>query len=829
MKIKYTKRNTVNQSDVDFLQATGLPRYAAELLVGRGILTKEGAARFLNPKEEDFDDPFLFPDMAQVVERVERAIQNKERIVVYADYDCDGVCAAAILYGYLKGADGGDVYYYIPTRKEGYGLHTDAIDKIAESVYPDLLITVDCGVTSVDEIEYAKDLGIDVIVTDHHVPREVLPDALILNPKVSDYPTELCGAGVAFKLVYALAGYGEAKKYIDLAAIATVGDIVPLVGENRTLAFLGLNALNGNAKRKGLKMLLDSVKLERVTAADLAFTIVPRLNAAGRMGLADRALELLISEDRFDIECLIKELNADNAERQVVLSDIADDVREKLIGYDLDRRRAIVLSDPRYDGGVLGIACSKIAGEFKRPTVLFTESGGVLKGSARSIEGVNLYEAMLEASDLFIAFGGHSQAAGASLKAENLAEFEIRLEKALQKYDEGVFAPEVFYDIMLSETPTEKELAEVLKLEPFGEGNPRPIFLRKAEKMNFTRIKGGEHIKMSERGTEIVGFSKRRYLELLNSPVEKYLTMYAEQSSFQGRSYTKLLLQGVFSEPQEGALDLDTEVGRYLFFDGAEKVSAKKQAAEACTAQNSAQKQAAETLTERKNGEAAVKRFEKGAWADIIEQTETIYGTVFLAFSSLTAKRFYDEFHAAGEKLLICSYGTAESPNPYNRLILSPKCAPPPYYKRIVYLDRPLNIASIGNTSASEVFYTAKESPLDTGTIGNTSLREVFRATEENPLDAVLRAEPPTDDTIRRIYVKIRAAIQSGIVASDARDFFEKVFKDGTEKYIDFLIAFSIFKELDFIRIDDGFRLTLTDKKGALKESEIYRKLKIES
>ncbi|MDR1940180.1 MAG: single-stranded-DNA-specific exonuclease RecJ [Clostridiales bacterium] len=787
MNVKYTKRKTLDPKVISELsRRAGVSNRLAGLLAAREIDDADEARRFLKPDRADFHDPYLMPDMRAAVARIESALKNDERIAVFGDYDCDGVSAAAILCLYLK-SRGGEVYRYIPDRADGYGLSVNAIDKLAESVFPDLIITVDCGITSVGEVEYCRDdLGIDVIITDHHTPRDVLPSAPILNPKTCGYPSELCGAGVAFKLVEAMSGFDEAVKYIDLAAIATVGDVVPLRGENRAIAVFGLRALNQRNKRTGIKKLFDSLKLETATASDIAFLIVPRLNAAGRMGVADRAFELLVSEDAFESECLVNELNGDNSARQALLNDIVGDVFERLKEYDLKDNRCIVLYDERWNPGVIGIACSRLVSEFNRPVILFGGGGESLKGSARSIAGVNIYEAMLDSAPLFTTFGGHAQAAGASIKKQSFDQFAVRINAYLKKYDDSIFAPEVIYDADISQKPSISEMEDISRLEPFGEGNPRPVFIADAKKMRFVRIGETSHLKERDGDFETVAFNMIDHAEILNSDTPKRIIMSAESCVYKNTKYVKGCVSGYFAEPAPGGFDKTILAGLYAFSCALAADKVKKNA-----------------LNDKKNvkiSKSPAKRFEKNALTDIIKNTDNLYGTAFIAYDDDTAADFYRLFDKECGKLLLFSFGIPESRNPYNRLILSPKNIDLSYYARVVFLDSPL--------FGPDGLY-----------FGGSAY-----AAKDNPLDCVIKKSRLTDAAMRGIYIALRALLKSGGRADGGTvGLYAAVVKDKAVGYGDFLLALAVFTELGLIDADGAVRLTET--KTSLEQSKIYRML----
>ena len=324
----------------------------AHILAARKIGEKE-RLEFLYPDINDLTQPCLYSNVDKIVVRVNKAITNKEKILIYGDYDCDGVCAVAILYNFFKDRDI-DCNYFIPLRDEGYGLNIKSLDKIKQEYSPDLIITVDCGISSVAEVEECRKLGMEIIVTDHHEPGENLPNALIFNPKLDREKglfSEYCGAGVAFKLVEAISGLDYAKKYLDVVSIATIGDIVPLVKDNRAIVKFGLCKIN-KSEKKVYKIFKQKLSVnEEFTSYDIAFKIVPRINAAGRLSSADKAVELFISDDYFNLTCLIEELCTLNTDRQKVCNKIYKEAITMLSSYDLSNR-VIILKNPDWDAGV---------------------------------------------------------------------------------------------------------------------------------------------------------------------------------------------------------------------------------------------------------------------------------------------------------------------------------------------------------------------------------------------------------------------------------------------------------------------------------------------
>lgn len=447
------------------------------LLIQRGISSAEEAHAFLNPGAHQLLDPFALSDMDRAVLRIRSAMDAGERICVWGDYDVDGVCASAVLHDYFT-EQGADVQVYLPSRhSEGYGLNEDGIRKIADET--DLLITVDCGIASHDLIELAKELGMDCIVTDHHRPGEIIPDCPVVNPHLNDYAAPICGAGVAFKLVQALGGLEAAMKRIDLAAIATVADVVPLIGENRAIVYLGLEQIN-RKPRPGVAALMEAARTEKgsVKSETIAFRLAPRLNAGGRLGSARRSFELLIQQDSFLAYAQADELEQENARRQSIEREIRSQAEEQLQDYDFAAHRIILVHGEGWNSGVIGLTASHLKEKYHYPVIAMAEEDGMLVGSCRSIEGVDIYQTLSSAAHLLERFGGHSQAAGLTVKKENLPALQAALDEYLfSNIPSEAWTPSAAYDIAASLDEFSEAFVRAMNaLEPTGCQNPEPVF-----------------------------------------------------------------------------------------------------------------------------------------------------------------------------------------------------------------------------------------------------------------------------------------------------------------------------------------------------------------
>ncbi len=484
------------------LLAMGLHPRVAQLLAARGVQTEEAAKAFLSPALSDLHDPFLMQDMRAAVENVEAAISGKEPITVYGDYDVDGVSATALLMTYLR-KHGAKVDCYIPARHgEGYGLNIPAVEAIAGRSR--LLITVDCGITSAKEVARARELGMRVIVTDHHqLGEQPLDCEAVLNPLLGGYPfPKLCGAGVALKLVQAMGGLEAVEPLLDLAALATVADLVPLVGENRVIVAEGLRVLRA-AKRPGLRALMEvsAVQPETLSAGQVGFQLAPRINAGGRLADASRSVELLTTRDEAAARRIASDLDAENKERQLVEQHILEDARAKIPEeVDFLRDRAIVLCGEGWNPGVIGLAASRLVEQYRWPTLLLAREGDLCVGSARSIPGINIHAALWGCRDLFLRFGGHAQAAGLTLPAAALPELRERLNAAIAvQAQPDTFIPTELYDFELTLAEVQESLVtQMEQMQPTGFGNAAPLFCVRGAVPVEPRAVGreGAHLKL---------------------------------------------------------------------------------------------------------------------------------------------------------------------------------------------------------------------------------------------------------------------------------------------------------------------------------------------
>ena len=496
-----------NKEEVEKLQKNfNINKLLATILVNRGITEKNQIEKFLNPKRSDFYNPYGMPDMEKAVDRIIKAIENKEKIMIYGDYDVDGITSVTVLKSFLL-ERGANVTEYIPNRlEEGYGLNKKAIEYIA-SQKNQLMITVDCGISGIDEVAYATKLGIETIVTDHHEPGSELPKALaVVDAKRKDntYPCRnLAGVGVVFKLIQAISmkiGLEEKEflKYLDIVCVGTISDIVPLTDENRVIVKLGLKLIE-QTRNLGLRSILQIAGYSKIDSSTISFGVAPRINACGRMGHQEEALKLFLSKDIKEVNELTQKLNDYNKLRQDTEKSIYTDAVEQIEKNGLANKNTIVLMGKSWHHGVIGIVSSKITELYFKPSILLCEEDDIGKGSGRSIPGFDLYEALTECKDFIDRFGGHSMAVGINIKKDKFEEFKEKFEQIAKEKHADEIIPILNIDAQISLDDISKEMVESLKeLEPYGEANKMPLFAFKNLKIDSIRaLSGGKHLKLT--------------------------------------------------------------------------------------------------------------------------------------------------------------------------------------------------------------------------------------------------------------------------------------------------------------------------------------------
>jgi single-stranded-DNA-specific exonuclease len=540
-----------NPAKVQSLQeALKIHPILCELLVQRGIDDFDAAKKFFRPSLDHLHDPWLMKDMKKAVDRIESAFEKQEKILVFGDYDVDGTTSVATLYQFLKQLSP-HIDYYIPHRyKEGYGISKIGID-YAKEIGIDLIISVDCGIKSIDLIAYAKELGIDFIICDHHLPDLVLPPAVaILNAKQIDctYPfKELCGCGVVFKLITALAQVHNLAPetylcYLDLVATAIAADIVPVVDENRTLAFFGIQKVNENPSF-GIKALMELAKqVPPMKISNLVFAVAPRINAAGRMDDAKKAVQLFIEPDYQSAMAIASLLQQDNLDRREADTSITE---EALAQIEMDpmhqNRKSNVVFQSHWHKGVVGIVASRLIEKHYKPTIVLTQSGDIVAGSARSVLGFNLYEALHACRSHLLGYGGHFAAAGMTMALDKLDDFKAAFEIAVaERITEEQLTPEIAINALLPLENISMNFFQIIsQMEPFGPDNMRPIFLaQKVYDNGYTKLVKDAHISFNvtqgKNSVKGIGYNMPQHIELIKSGAPFDLVFQLQLNEWQG-------------------------------------------------------------------------------------------------------------------------------------------------------------------------------------------------------------------------------------------------------------------------------------------------------
>jgi single-stranded-DNA-specific exonuclease len=546
-------------------QQLNIDKKLAEILVQRGISNFEQAKHFFRPKMEDLHDPFLMKDMDKAIRRIDIALEENERILIYGDYDVDGTTSVALAYSFFSQFTD-QIEYYIPDRhKEGYGISTIGIEYAAEHMFT-LIIALDCGIKSVDKVEYANSLGIDFIICDHHLPGDKLPEAIaVLDPKREDCPypfKELAGCGIGFKLAQAYAITHQLpkdcyEKYVDLVMVSVAADIVPVVDENRILAYHGLIKLNTDPCI-GLKALLASTgRVNEFTLTDVVFTLAPRINAAGRMDHAREAVKMLLCSEKesADIQSLL--INLQNTDRKTSDQNITAEALEMIKSCQiLSNRKTTVVYNENWNKGVIGIVASRLTETYYRPTIVLTHSNGFLTGSARSVPGYDLYEALLTCSDLLVQFGGHKFAAGLTMLPENYEQFSQRFEDTVANtITEDLLCPEVKIDAEINFDQIDGKFQRIIgQMAPFGPLNQAPVFVtHDVFCTGRVAIVGEKHLKLNVKQQnspifETIGFGFAEYETILKPNIPFSICYTIEENVWKEQRRIQLNIKAIRSD-----------------------------------------------------------------------------------------------------------------------------------------------------------------------------------------------------------------------------------------------------------------------------------------
>ncbi len=744
---------------------TGLTEQTTRILYARGVDTAKKINRFMSPSAKNFLDPFLMKGMREAADLIVQARDEGRTVAVFGDYDADGVCALAIMDHALRDF-GIEPHVYVPERTDGYGLSVEVVERIFEDCNPELFITVDCGISCAEEAQYIYELGCDVIVTDHHELPERLPDCIVVNPKLADdYPYDnLCGAGVAFKLACALIGE-RAYRYLDFATLATVADSVPLLGENRDIVTEGLKLFNGDIRPCFAHLI--GKNYDGITAQTLAFTVAPRVNAAGRMGDAQAAFRLFVSQDENEIYDLATKLCLYNTERQKCCDELYASAKKKLLKKGA-YGNVIMLADESWNTGFVGIVAARIAEEYNRPTLLFVHNGEMLKGSARSIESVNIFLALKACSNHIEEFGGHAQAAGINIRLEEFDELERALGEEIGKsYALEDFEQTLPVSEEIAAPVSEKFAHELVKMEPYGVGHRKPLFSLTAGVCTARTVKEmSPHLTVKSDYIDLTYFSGGRNLKIIESDVKKQFVFEIALSKFRGRQQIRGYVKELLYDGKTGRNAAERIFANSLSRMCEEGVDTKK------TFLSTAELVA---LIERKREECA-------------------YGLCLIASDRRTL-RFYHNLEGFG-----CDLFYPSTRNLSNQLIVSPAAdADLSGFREFIFLDTPAdyNIAAL---SGREVF-------VNKDICGYKMLEEL--------------------DLKRESLLEIYAALRKEVAflrGDDAETLTIACNGLGFEKR-EFLFALKVFEELGLIAFERSGLVVYRGVKAELGDSRCYQEV----
>ncbi|NLX83115.1 MAG: single-stranded-DNA-specific exonuclease RecJ [Clostridiales bacterium] len=740
----------------------GYPDYLAALLHARGISTVQDAQVYLNPKAEHLHNPFLMHGMQKACDLVKQAMEQGQIVAVYGDYDADGVCASAIILEALQ-ALGVKAFPYIPTRQsEGYGINQSAVLMLSKQA--EVLFSVDCGITAVDEVDLAKSLGMQVIITDHHTLPESLPDAdAIIHPQLAGYPEpNLCGAGVAWKFACALLGQEKAWASLDLAALATVADMVHLTGENRVIVSLGLTEIQ-QSKRLGLQALMQVAGIRAgtsLTSEHIAFQLAPRLNATGRLADAQDALSLLMSRDQAQANHLAEQMDLLNRERREIEQETLKEASEQVRQMDLRSLRSIVVQGEDWNPGVVGLTAGKLAERWNYPAIALSKNGEEYAGSGRSAGIVDLYAALKDCEAMLTRFGGHTMAAGLAVREENLDAFKTRFDEAVKRQlGEGDLIPETEYDTSLPLSQVNLDTVSLLdQLAPFGMGNPSPVFLMENLQLVTARAVGSEgaHLKLTvgQSGTvrDGIAFGFGMMGKILGKDVT--LVGSVARNEFNGKVTAQLKIKALL--PGMNAFEQDSLLQ-------------------------------ARAITSALMGDSLD--------AGVVHQVTDIpeigdkRGTLLIAYTHQTANALRQRF----PDFQVC-VSQATDPRAFNAIVYAPDVDLHfASFEQLIFADGLPNACSVHKA------------------LRKTGAKKAFVLPQSKALGDLMTQCTPSIEELRSIYVCLRNGTIAGFTQHPGKDF----------------IALMIFEQLGLVQLDEegNFRRMLPMKRIGPEQSPLYRKL----
>ena len=773
----FKKFFNVNADKVQyFADKFNLSPRICDLILSRGVSTDEDFEEYLNPKI--LNDPFLLKGMKELVDRVKLAKELKDKVLIFGDYDVDGVSATAIMIEALA-QFGISAEYYLPNRYvDGYGLTNAVIDKVYDLFEPNLIITVDCGVSCTEEVEYAKSKGIEIVVTDHHEIPEILPDTIVVNAKQEDqeYPfKELCGTGVAYKFAEALLGREKAEEFLPIASIATIVDIVPLKDENRTIVSKGFKLFDRYLPI-GLKMLFRELGLNIKTpnSTSISFKIGPKLNASGRMGDASDSLKLYLEKDPIVIKRYIEKIKKHNIKRQDICNRIFDDCERALKRVDMKNQRVITLSSKKWDKGVLGIVCSRLVEKYHKPVFLFVQEGDLLCGSGRSIDDINIHELLSSLKDILVTFGGHSMAAGLTLQLENYKQFSERINAfALTKINDSVFMPIEYYDQEIeSEEITPAFVKDLLVLEPVGCANPRPKFKISAQNIELIPMKRTpQHANIKIGDLKLVYFNYVDNLIKINFSRQKSFIFELETNSKNGTV-------------------VEFDGGSFIVEDAYKKLNAVE----------------LNQICFDEDSQANFTMYPKSDLLNFVSSTSnSVFGTCFVTYSCFEYVNFCKNYSTQN----IYHFGIYDSRLiGYNTLLLAPKGLTwAKNFSKIVFLSPIVDnkfLSALNKVTNAEIFV-----PIESDGGNPRKFTGV--------------------DLLRKTYGKIYKEVSkyNGKTIFNFFDLYDLINFSEQISFFTFYSALLVFEELKIITIDEDKNIIKinSDVKVELSQSKIYNKL----
>lgn len=791
MEFRKTQNSEINLSRIkEISQKFSVTEPVAELLLLRNFKTDEEIKQFLSPSLEDLHDPMLLDDMPEAVEKIKKAMAENKRILIFGDYDVDGISASYILLDFFEKL-GVTVDAFLPNRYiDGYGLTIDALDREIARFHPDLIITVDCGISGYKEVEYIKEKGIDVIITDHHDCPEILPDCLVIDAKKPNqkYPfNEICGTGVAFKLVEALADRQTAMKYLPITAFATVADIVPLLDENRAIVKFGLDHPLQDFPL-GLAMLAKEMKITgKLTSQDVGFKLAPKINAAGRMGNAVHSLNLYREKDKTKINKLIAQLLEYNIERQDICSIVYEDCVQEIKKLNLANHKVIVLAKDNWNIGILGIVAARIAEEYNRPTFLLGREGEFYKGSSRSIVGMNVHSLLSKLEDILTSYGGHIMAAGMTVACDKIQEFSTKIEEIIdEEYPNSFFVPYSEYDLEIDIKDVNAKFVEAFgKLEPFGCQNPVPVFKVNFDKCVCTPMKNNsQHLMVQLPNITLLCFNKPELYNLISQHSLKECLVELQVDVFRGNKSCKGIIKSVqlASCPNISAERIGGEYIKQL------------------TLSSYGQKPKYTT-------------YSKDNLDAMLAENKSFYGTLIVANTLQSYKQFLEK-SAFANNLICCEYLTLTNANGFNTICLCPSI----YnnlnnFNKIVLLDSVLDEAYI-------VY------------LNNKTNAEVLLPQNSPFLYAPFKLIDLSRKVFGEYFNLIKTASKQKIVGFDDFNLFNKLKKINKNiNYVQFVACLNTFEQLGIINIYDAvgnyFIEVNAGTSSSLEKSNFYNKLSL--